>query len=67
MIAHAQRHRVWLQLRMADMAQTAIAQGSALPDRYWRYAAWWERLGYPAFIAMAVVFFLMANKPALWG
>lgn len=58
---------VWLQLRMADMAQTAVAQGSALPPLYQRYARWWERLGYPAFIAMAVVFFLMVNKPALWG
>jgi uncharacterized membrane protein len=58
---------VWLQLRMAEMAQTAVAQGSALPDRYHRYALWWERLGYPAFIAMGMVFFLMVNKPALWG
>lgn len=58
---------VWLQLRMADMTQTAATQGSALPERYQRYARWWERLGYPAFVAMAVVFFLMVNKPALWG
>ncbi len=62
---------VWLQLRMRDMAiETAEAAQSAqgdgvLPPLYWRYAHWWEALGYPAFVAMAVVFYLMVNKPAL--
>ena len=62
---------VWLQLRMRDMAretaeaaQTAHGDG-VLPPLYWRYARWWEALGYPAFVAMAVVFYLMVNKPAL--
>jgi len=54
---------VWLQLRMAAMAQTAAAQGGALPAHYWRYAGWWERLGYPAFVAMLLIFYLMVNKP----
>lgn len=58
---------VWLQIRMAKMAREAAAAGRALPQRYWRYAAWWEGLGYPAFIAMLGVFFLMIAKPALWG
>ena len=62
---------VWLQLRMRDMAiETAEAAQAAngdgaLPPLYWRYARWWEALGYPAFVAMAVVFYLMVNKPAL--
>ena len=58
---------VWLQLRMARLAEQAHAQGTAMPERYWRDARLWEALGYPAFVAMAVVFFLMVNKPALWG
>jgi len=58
---------VWLQLRMRDMAQQAAAEGSPLPAAYWRCADWWEGLGYPAFVAMAVVFFLMVNKPTLGG
>lgn len=53
---------VWLQLRMRDMAARA---GGELPPLYWRYARWWEALGYPAFVAMAVVFYLMVNKPDL--
>ncbi|BEP95953.1 DUF2269 family protein [Acidovorax sp. A79] len=56
---------VWLQLRMRDMAAEAARSGSAPPARYWRYARRWEALGYPAFAAMAVVFYLMVNKPAL--
>lgn len=54
---------VWLQIRMKRMADEALKSGTALPDRYWRYAHWWEGLGYPAFIAMVAVYFLMVNKP----
>ena len=57
---------VWLQLRMAAMAQQAEANQTGLAPLYWRYARCWEALGYPAFVAMAAVFFLMVNKPGLW-
>jgi len=57
---------VWLQLRMAAMAKDALASKQPLPPRYWRYARRWERLGYPAFISMVIVFGLMVTKPALW-
>lgn len=56
---------VWLQLRMAAMAQAAVLAGGELPPRYWRYARWWEWLGYPAFVAMLVIFYLMVAKPGL--
>jgi len=52
-------------LRMAAMAQAAVLAGGELPARYWRYARWWEWLGYPAFVAMLVVFYLMVAKPGL--
>ena len=55
---------VWLQLQMKKMAEEALKSGEALPAAYWRYARWWEGLGYPAFIAMIVVYYLMVNKPA---
>lgn len=57
---------VWLQIRMAALAKDAAATGQALPAQYWRYSRWWECLGYPAFAAMVVVFYLMVNKPPLW-
>ena len=55
---------VWLQIRMRDMAAAASAQGATLPARFWRYAKYWELLGYPAFIAMVVIYWLMVFKPA---
>ena len=61
---------VWLQLQMARMAAHAAASGETLPERYWRFARWWEALGYPAFVAMLAVFALMVMKPVLpapWG
>lgn len=57
---------VWLQLRMAAMAAAAQAGSSDLPAKYQRYARYWEALGYPAFLAMLGVFYLMVAKPTLW-
>jgi uncharacterized membrane protein len=54
---------VWLQIQMAKMANKALQEGGDLPLVYWRYARIWEYLGYPAFIAMAAVFYLMVAKP----
>ena len=54
---------VWLQIRMRALAQQAAEAGTPLAPLYWRYARWWEWLGYPAFVAMVVVFYLMVAKP----
>ena len=55
---------VVLQLRMAKTAQAAAERGERqLPDAYWRDARRWELLGYPAFCAMMIVYFLMVLKP----
>ncbi|MGE5650792.1 DUF2269 domain-containing protein [Noviherbaspirillum sp. UKPF54] len=54
---------LWLQIRMKRMADDALRSGAALPARYWTYARWWEGLGYPAFVSMVAVYFLMVNKP----
>jgi uncharacterized membrane protein len=55
-----------LQVRMARIASHASASGAmAMPSEYWHYAKRWELLGYPAFIAMIVIYFLMVAKPAL--
>jgi uncharacterized membrane protein len=54
---------VWMQLRMAQLAQTALEDKTPLSVEYWKLAKMWEWLGYPAFIAMLGVFYLMVNKP----
>jgi uncharacterized membrane protein len=56
---------LWLQHRMALIAQQCAAQGSSLPSEYHRLAQRWEWLGYPAFAAMLIVFWLMVAKPTL--
>lgn len=56
---------VWLQIRMARLARESAAAGTPLPADYERFARVWEWLGYPAFLAMVAVFYLMVNKPWL--
>jgi uncharacterized membrane protein len=56
---------VWLQIRMAKMAVDAVQENAPLPEKYWRYASYWEWLGYPAFVAMVIVYGLMVFKPVL--
>ncbi|MDK2124109.1 DUF2269 family protein [Parachitinimonas caeni] len=53
---------VWLQIRMRDMAASALASGHALPARYWRYEKIWCVLGIPAFTSLVWVFHLMVVK-----
>jgi uncharacterized membrane protein len=54
---------LWLQLRMRDMADHAQRTQTPLPVAYWHYARRWEHLGYPAFLAMITIFYLMVAKP----
>jgi uncharacterized membrane protein len=55
---------VWLQWRMAQIAAQCVAEQQELPQQYWDYAKYWEWLGYPAFLAMLVVYGLMVFKPS---
>ena len=55
---------VWLQLQMAKIAADAHAAGAkTMPARYGKLARRWELLGYPAFCATVVIYFLMVFKP----
>jgi uncharacterized membrane protein len=55
---------VWLQIRMAAMAERAVDEESALPPLFWRYHRIWIALGVPAFSAFVAIFYLMVVKPA---
>jgi uncharacterized membrane protein len=55
---------VWLQLRMRDMLAAQVAGGAFDDARFRRYFRWWFALGWPAFIGLVVVFWLMVAKPA---
>lgn len=55
---------VWLQLRIRDMLGAKLA-GEAIDEaRMQRYFRWWFALGWPAFVGLVIVFWLMVAKPA---
>ena len=57
---------VGLQYRIRALAEAAAADGSPLPPAYFAAMRLWFVLGWPAFIALILVFALMVVKPALW-
>ncbi len=57
---------VHLQIRIRDIAREALQNGIPLPDRAWRLYHIWFALGWPAFIALMGVFWLMVTKPGLF-
>lgn len=54
---------VWLQMRCRDLAFHASINNDALSSQYKTYFKIWWMLGIPAFLALIIVFYLMANKP----
>ena len=57
---------VVIQLRVARIAQRADRDGVALPAGYHAAMRAWFWLGWPAFLGLIAVFWLMVAKPALW-
>ena len=54
---------VWLQLRMRDMLASKVAGGEFDRTRFQRFFRIWFILGWPAFIGLVAVFWLMVAKP----
>ncbi len=54
---------VWLQIRVRDMAEAALRDGTPIAPLAHRYMAIWFTLGWPAFIAFLAIFYLMVAKP----
>jgi len=58
---------VWMQARMRTLAAEAAAAGCPLPPAYHRLFRWWFAFGFPAFAAVAAIFWLMiARPPTIW-
>jgi uncharacterized membrane protein len=57
---------VWIQIRMRDLAEAAVREGTALPPRYKSLMRTWFWLGWPAFLSVALIFWLMIATPTLW-
>lgn len=56
---------VWLQMRAHRLAKAAVAEGADLPPLYHRTMRVWFRLGWPAFLSVMAIFYLMVFKPDL--
>lgn len=54
---------VWIQIELKKMLVQSVESGSALPARYNRLFKLWFLLGWPAFISLVAIFFLMVVKP----
>jgi uncharacterized membrane protein len=56
---------VWMQMRLRDLAAEAAAKGKPLPDGYHRIFWNWCAFGVPAFVAIAIILWLMVAKPQI--
>jgi uncharacterized membrane protein len=58
---------VWLQIKIHAFAKESLITGNSLYQnkKYLQYMKYWFFLGWPAFIAVMIIFYLMVFKPNL--
>lgn len=56
---------VWIQLRVRAIAEEACQAGTALPPVYHHLMRVWFLLGWPAFLSLIAIFYLMIARPFL--
>lgn len=54
---------VWLQIRVRNLAEAAVREATPLPAAYHRCMRWWFALGWPAFLSLLAIFWLMVARP----
>jgi len=54
---------VWLQIKMKNMLEASLSEGAFDRQAYERLRKIWFLLGWPAFLGLVVVFWLMVAKP----
>ena len=55
---------VWLQIKMKNMLESSAAGGPFDPRAHERLRKIWFLLGWPAFLGLVIVFWLMVAKPS---
>jgi len=55
----------WIPIRVRRLAIAAAAEDAPLPLAYRRLMAWWFMLGWPAFLGLIAILWLMVGKPAI--
>jgi uncharacterized membrane protein len=56
---------VAIQVRLRNLARQAAAEQKPLPQAYHRLFRIWFACGFPAFVAVLAIFWLMLTKPAI--
>jgi uncharacterized membrane protein len=54
---------VWIQIQLRKIVAQCSETGTSLPPRYNRLFKIWFILGWPAFLSLIVIFYLMVTKP----
>ncbi|MEX0297942.1 MAG: DUF2269 family protein [Kordiimonas sp.] len=54
---------VWIQIQLKKMLQSAAVEDKPLPNRYNKLFRLWFLLGWPAFLGLIVVFYMMVTRP----
>jgi uncharacterized membrane protein len=54
---------VWIQLQLRNLARTAVAEATELPQTYHRLFRIWFLLGVPAFASVLAIIWLMTARP----
>ncbi len=54
---------VWIQIQLKNLLIQSYDNGTDLPERYFVLFRLWFLLGWPAFIGLVIIFFLMVTKP----
>lgn len=53
---------VWIQIKVRNLAARAASDGKALSPQYHQLMRYWFALGWPAFLSVLVIFYLMVYK-----
>jgi len=53
---------VWIQIQMKNILAQALAEDTELPGKYHKLFRLWFLLGWPAFIGLVAIFFVMVFK-----
>ena len=56
---------VFMQKKMRDLARKAAEENAPLPEEYFRLYRRWFAFGFPAFIAVLTIFWLMIARPVI--
>ncbi|PPC97531.1 MAG: DUF2269 domain-containing protein [Methylotenera sp.] len=54
---------VWIQVRLRNILLECVENKTTIPNQYVKLFRIWFLLGWPAFIGLIVVFFMMVTKP----